>query len=576
MQNKRIAELFTEIAELLALGNENIFKIRAYERAAQVISGLPDPIEDIAASGKLRDIPGIGAGIADKITEYLSTGKIAHLEELKAKFPQGLLDIMTVQGMGPKKAKMLFDALKIDGIDALEKAAKEGRIRGIAGFGEKTEENILKGVALKKRSAGRILLNEALGIARYMISELKNNKNVRQISPAGSLRRFKETIGDIDILCSVSHGKEKEVVEYFTKLRGVRQVLASGDTKGSIITDEGIQVDLRVVDDSSFGAALQYFTGSKEHNVALRGFAKDKGLTINEYGVYRLSNKEKPVASRTEEDVYKSLGLSYIPPTLREDRGEIEAALKKKLPKIIELSDIKGDFHVHSKYSDGSNTIAEIAERAQGSGYKWIVITDHSQSLKVARGLSADLLHKKIEEIKQINKGSKDFRVLCGTEADILNDGSIDYPDEILKQLDWVIASIHTGFKQSEEQLTERITAALSNPYVRCIGHLTGRLLNARDAYAVNIEKVLEAAARHGKCLEINAYPERLDLYDIYCRKAKELGIKLAIGTDSHSIEQFHHMELGVAVAQRGWLEKKDILNTLTLKQLLMTVNRRP
>ncbi|MFH1368128.1 MAG: DNA polymerase/3'-5' exonuclease PolX [Elusimicrobiota bacterium] len=574
MKNKELSGLFTEIAELLSLGDENIFKIRAYERAAQVISALPDPIEDIAARGKLLEIPGIGAGIAEKINDYLSSGKIPYLDELKKIFPQGLLDIMSVQGMGPKKAKILFDKLNIDGIPSLEKAAKEGKIRGLPGFGEKTEENILKGIALRKSFGGRILLDEALNAARSVISELKRNKYIKRISPAGSLRRFKETIGDIDILCSVVSNTEKHVVGCFTKLKNVKRVLAAGDTKGSIITDEGIQVDLRVVEDESFGAALQYFTGSKEHNVALRGFARDKGLTINEYGVFKISDKKKAIASKTEEDVYKSLGLPYIPPALREDRGELEAALHKKLPKLIELKDIKGDFHVHSTYSDGSHTIAEIAERAREAGYEWIVITDHSQSLKVARGLSSDILHKKIKEIEHLNKKLKGFRVLCGTEVDIHSDGSLDYPDEILKQLDWVIASVHTGFKQSEEQITNRIISALRNPYVNCIGHLTGRLINEREGYAVNVEKVLEAAKETGKLLEINSYPQRLDLYDIYCRKAKEMGVRVAIGTDSHSVEQFPNMELGVAVAQRGWMEKKDVLNTLTLHDLFKYLNK--
>jgi DNA polymerase (family X) len=574
LKNKELSGLFTEIAELLELDNENIFKIRAYLRASQIIASLPDPVEELAAKGKLEEIPGIGKGIAEKINEFLADGKIIYLEELKKKFPQGLLDIMSVPGMGPKKARALFDKLKINGLGALEKAAGAGKIRALPGFGAKTEENILKGITQKKQYGGRILLNEALGISRELTAELKKNKDVIQASHAGSLRRYKETIGDIDLLCSVKPGAEETVIEYFTKLPAVTRVLAKGGTKASVVNDSGIQVDLRVVENESFGAALQYFTGSKEHNVALRGFARDKGLTINEYGVYKLSNKKKALAGKTEEDVYASLGLPYIEPTLREDRGEIDAALKGKLPKVVRLKDIKGDTHVHSKYSDGSDTIAELADRARAAGLEWIVVTDHSQSLKIARGLDLRTLRKKIGEIKKLNSKLSGFRIFCGTEADILGDGSIDYPDDVLEELDFVIASIHSGFKQSEEQITSRILSALENKHVDCIGHLTGRLLNEREPYAVNIEKVLEAARKHGKLLEINANPERLDLYDIYCRKAKEMGIKLVIGTDSHSAAQFAHMELGVAVAQRGWLEKQDVANTLAADEFLANLSK--
>jgi DNA polymerase (family 10) len=569
MKNKELSEILFEIAELLSLTDENVFKIRAYERASQVVAALPDPIEEIASSGKLEDIPGIGKGIAEKITEYLTAGKIKYLEELKKDIPQGVLEMMSVPGVGPKKAKTLFEKLKIDSIDALEKSAKAGKIRCIPGFGEKTEENILKGIAQKKSYGGRILLNEALAISREIITNLRKNKNIKQITHAGSLRRYKETIGDIDILCSAGRGKEAQAVKYFTGLKIAKRVLASGDTKGSIVTETGIQADLRVVEDESFGAALVYFTGSKAHNVKLRGFARDIGLTVNEYGVYSIKKKNKSLAGRSEKDVYASLGLDYIEPTLREDTGEIEAAFKKKLPKIIQRKDIKGDTHVHSKYSDGSDSIAEIAEKAKASGLEWVVVTDHSQSLKVARGLSVPILMQKMEDIRRVNRDMKNFRLLCGTEVDILSDGSIDYPDHILKQLDFVIASIHSGFKQTEEQITNRIIAALRNPHVDSIGHPTGRLLNKREPYAVNMEKVIAAAARAGKLLEINAYPERLDLTDVYCKKAKELGVKVSIGTDSHSVEHLEYMELGVAVAQRGWLEKKDVINTLTADELI-------
>jgi len=572
MKNKETAEALYQISELLTLKNENVFKIRAYERASEIVSALPEPIEDIDSQNALTDISGIGQGIAEKISEYLKTGTIPYLEDLKKCFPDGLFEIMKLQGMGPKKAKALFDKLKVKDLASLKKAAEDGKVRVIEGFGKKSEENILKSLALREKFAGRVLLNEAIAVSKEVIGNLSKLNYIKQISPAGSLRRFRETIGDIDILCTVHKGKEKEVVEYFTKLPFVSRVTASGPTKGSIITSSGIQVDLRVVNELQYGSALQYFTGSKEHNIAIRGLARDMGLTVNEYGVFKVGKENKPIASITEEDVYKSLKLDYIPPELRENRGEIEAAKNGKLPKLIELSQIKGDTHCHSKYSDGSDSLEDIVLKAQERGYEWIVSTDHSRSLKVARGLEIPVLKKKIKEIERINSKLSGFRLLCGTEVDILSDGSIDYPDDILKELDFVIASVHTGFTQNESQITSRVIKALENPYVHCIGHLTGRLLNSREPYAIDVDKVIAAAKQHNKFLELNAFPDRLDLNDVYCKKAKDIGVKIAIGTDSHSVEHLGYMELGVSTAKRGWLEKNDIINTLSydkLKKLL-------
>lgn len=575
MKNKEVASLLYEIAELLTLSDENVFKVRAYERASQSIESLPEAIEEIVRRDELKEIPGIGESIAEKIKEYLSTGKIGYLEELKKCFPEGLLEIMSIPGMGPKKAKLLFNKLKISTVEELAGAARKGKLRDIAGFGAKTEENILKGIVLKEKSKGRILLNEALLISDEIVSQLKTNKYIRQIVPAGSLRRAKETIGDIDILCSVEKGKEDTVIKQFTHLPQVKRILAEGETKITVLTDSDMQVDLRIIEPDIFGAALQYFTGSKEHNVALRTLARQKGYTISEYGIFKIGKKEKPIAAKTEEDIYKILKMSYIPPRMRENRGEIDTALKHRIPKLVELKDIKGDVHVHSKYSDGANSISQIGDRARELGYEWIIITDHSQSLKVARGLSVSTLKQKIEEIRWYNEKSRDLKILCGTEVDILGDGSIDYPQNILEELDFVLAAIHTGFKQSEEQMTNRIVKALQNPFVDCVAHPSGRLINKRDAYAVNLEKVLEAAKNNNKLLEIDAFPERLDLNDIYCKKAKEMGIKLGIGTDSHTIEHLKYMELGIYIAQRGWLEKKDVINTLSYDELTKYLSKR-
>ncbi|MHB9154766.1 MAG: DNA polymerase/3'-5' exonuclease PolX, partial [Endomicrobiales bacterium] len=491
MKNKELAKIFLEISELLSLKNESLFRIKAYERASQAIESLPEPIEEVVEKGGLRKIRGIGTSIADKIKEYLEKGKVSYLEELRRDFPRGLLDIMTVPGMGPRKAQHLYNELHVTNISELEKAARQGKIRELRGFGKKTEENILKGIALKVRSKGRILLLEAMLISREIISALRASKSIRQISPAGSLRRYRETVGDVDILCTVDKGRETQVIEQFTQLPLVRRVLAAGSTKATVITTSDVQVDVRVLDQSSYGAGLLYFTGSKEHNIVLRGMAREKGLTISEYGVFRIGKKERPIAGKTEEEVYAMLGLPYIPAPLRENRGEIEAAREGTLPKLVQRKDIRGDIHVHSRYSDGSNTLEEMAQKARSMGYEWIVSTDHSQSLKIAHGLSVATLKEKLAEIRRFNRKSKDLQILCGVELDIMPDGSLDYPETILKELDFVLASVHSAFKQPEKQITSRIVRALQNPLVTCIGHPTGRLLNKREPYAVNVEKVL-------------------------------------------------------------------------------------
>ena len=555
MKNREISGILTEIAELLSLKGENVFKIRAYEKAALNISTLTEDIEKIISNNE--KISGVGEGIHEKIKEYLETGSIKYLDELKKDFPEGLLEIMTIQGLGPKKAKLLYEKLGVKSVKELKKAAQEGKIRDIETFGEKTEENILKGITFHEQGTGRMLISTAFSTAENIISELKR-EGVIIISEAGSLRRRKETIRDIDILCATKN--PQKIIEKFCSLGS--QVLAKGGTKSSILTDDKIQVDLRIVAEDEYGAALQYFTGSKQHNVAMRGFAKDKNFKISEYGIFE-TNTGKKIGGKTEEEIYEKLGMVVIPPELREDTGEIQAALKNALPALVEQNDIKGDTHIHTKYSDGNMDITEIAGIAQKMGYQWAGICDHSQSLKVAGGTSLENLKKKTAEIREFNEKSNGIKLLCGSEVDILSDGTLDYPDEILKELDIVIAAIHTGFKQDEKTITGRIIKAIKNRYVHIIAHPTGRLLNWREPYNVNIEEIIDAAAENGVALEINAYPKRLDLPDIWCKKAKEKGVMLAIGSDSHFSEQLEFMKFGVFVARRGWLEKKNLLNCL-------------
>jgi len=591
MKNREVVKLLQELGQLLKLKGENPFKVRSYEKAAQNIASLTEPIEEFVSQDKLETIPGVGEGIAKKIKEYLETGRLKYFDDLKKDFPEGLLEILAVPGVGPKTAKTLYGELKIKSLVQLEKAAKQHRLSELHRLGEKTEENILRGIQLLRKGGERILLSSALFLARPIMEDLKKCPGVKDLALAGSIRRKKETIKDIDILCTAQ--KSDVVMSKFVSLPQVKEILAQGETKSSVILDEDIQVDLRVIKPESYGAALMYFTGSKDHNIALRELARKKGYKINEYGLFKLGKnlagvssrgkggasaravRETRVAGRTEGEVYEKLGLQYIPPEIREGSGEIEMASRNKIPRLIEESDVRGDLHVHSRYSDGAAKLSEIAEKAKDMRLEWVGICDHSQSLKVAGGLDPDIVYEKIEETKKFNQKSKDFRVLCGMEVDILSDGSLDYDDELLSQLDLVIAAIHTGFKQSEEQLTGRIISAMENRYVHMIAHPQGRLLGKREPYSLNMEKVLRTAQKTQTFLEINAYPERLDLYDIHCRKAKELGILMGIGTDAHTLNQIENLYLGVAVARRGWLERRDLLNTLSYNELIKTLGRK-
>ncbi|RLF50682.1 MAG: DNA polymerase/3'-5' exonuclease PolX [Thermoplasmata archaeon] len=564
MRNKEIAEIFYQIADLLEIKGELEFKVRAYRRAAQRIETLEEDIEELCRKGKLRSIPGIGESIASKIKELIETGRLEYLEKLKREVPEDLIRLMDIPGVGPKKALILYKKLGITTVEQLRDACKKGRLRHLEGFGELTERNILRGIEMLERSKDRFLINVAYENGYRLVEYLKKNKDVLSISIAGSLRRMKETIGDIDIL--VSSLNPDSIMEDFVRYPDVKIVLAKGSKKSSVILRDGIQVDVRVVKPESFGAALQYFTGSKEHNIQIRNIAMKMGLKINEYGVFR-KDTEEYIAGRTEEEVYKAIGLDYIEPELRENRGEIELAQQGKLPKIVKYEEVKGDFHIHSTWSDGTASIEEIARKAQELGYEFVGIADHSASLKVAHGLSEEDLLKKIQEIRKLQERF-DVRIFAGTECDIKPDGSLDYSDKILKELDFAYAAIHTKFKMDRKEMTERIIKAMENEYINILAHPTARMIGKREPIDIDLEKIFEVARETNTFMEINAFPDRLDLNDVHAKMAKEMGVKMAIGTDSHALDHMRFLRFGTAMARRGWLEKKDILNTYDLREI--------
>ncbi len=566
MRNVEIANLFNEIADFLEIKDENPFRIRAYRRAAQAVEGLAEDIGAIAERGGLLEVPGIGKDLAAKIQEYLATGEIEYLEGLRKEIPAGVIELMGIHGVGPKTAKLLYEHKGVDSVDKLEEMAKAGVLAGLPGIKAKTVENILKGIVIWRSGRERMPLGTALILAEAIQERLRALTEVDQIEAAGSLRRMKETVKDIDIL--VTSKKPARVMEVFVGLPNVAEVLAHGETKSSVRLRKNIQVDLRVVEPDCFGAALQYFTGSKQHNIRVRELAQRKGLKVSEYGVFNEKTNRR-VAGEAEAEVYQAVGLPFIPPELREDGGEIEAALEGRLPTLVSLPDIRGDLQMHTTWSDGGHSLAELAEGVRAKGYQYMAVTDHSKSATVAGGMKDEQVIQMIAEVRALNKKIKGFRILAGCEVDIRGDGSLDFPDEILRQLDLVLVSVHSRFKMTREEMTARIVRALQHPLVHLLGHPTGRLIGERGAYEVDMEAVLTAARTAGVAVEINASPSRLDLNDLHARRAKELGIPVAINTDAHTIGQLDYMRFGVSVARRAWLTPGDVVNTWPEKQLV-------
>ena len=564
MQNRAIAAMFNDIADMLEIKEDSPFRITAYRRAARALEGLTEDVAAVAARGALTSIPGVGKGTAEKIQEFLQTGRCTYYEELRASLPEGITTLMSVPEVGPKTAMLLNTTLGISTVEQLERACKDGLVRKLPRMGAKTEEKILKGLALIRRTEERQPIGRVLPLAQEMLDALRALKEVKALAVAGSLRRMKESIGDIDVVATSS--KPERVMETFTTLPRVKQVLAKGPTRSSVILDSGIQADVRVVEPASFGAALQYFTGSKDHNVKVRERAVRAGLKINEYGVFRVKDDTR-LAGRTEEEVYQAIGLPWIPPEVREDQGEIELAERGQLPALVSLQDIRGDLQMHTRWSDGSDNVERMAQAAKALGYEYIAITDHSQSLKFVGGVPVDELRANAKACKKVSD-KVGIAVFIGTECDILPDGRLDYPDEVLAELDVVVCSVHSRFRMGRDEMTARIIKAMEHPQVDIIGHPTGRLLGQREAYEVDMERLAEAAKKTHTALEINASPQRLDLSDAHARLARERGVMLVISTDAHSRYELAHMEYGIGVARRAWVEPEDVLNTRSLKQL--------
>ena len=572
MTNAEIAAVFEQIADLLEFQGANPFRVRAYRNGARAIHDLSQSAAELIGSEGhgLTEIPGIGKDLAEKVATLLTTGTLPLREELLQQVPASILAILRIPGLGPKRAAMLHRELGVSTLDELRAACESHRVRELKGFGEKTEATILKGLDIAAQADLRTYWAEADQNARSLGEHLRACPAVKQLEFAGSYRRGKDTVGDLDIL--VTAEESAAVMDRFAAYPSVTEVLARGDTKMSIRLQGRLQVDLRVVAEESFGAALQYFTGSKAHNVILRGMAKSRGLKINEYGVFR---GDKLVAGRTEEDVYAAVGLPWIAPELREARSEFDWAAAGRLPTLVELADLRGDLHLHTTWSDGLATLEEMAEAGRKRGYKFMAVTDHSKRATIANGLSADRLLSQWAEIDALNKKLKGFTVLKGVEVDILEAGGLDFPDDVLAQADWVVASVHFGQNQSRERITARIVGALANPHVSAIAHPTGRLINKRNAYEVDLDAMLKAARDHGKFIELNAHPMRLDLDDVACAAAKNYGVPVVISTDAHNINGLEAMRYGVQQARRGGLEKSDVANTRTWPQMKKLLGRK-
>jgi DNA polymerase (family X) len=582
MDNKTIARILRETAQLLEIDGAIIGRYRSYEKAAELIAGMPESIEQLAKDpDKLQELPGIGERMAEHIEEIIQKGDYSLRQKLLKKFPITLLEILDLQSLGPKKVAFLWSNFKAATVADVEKLARDGKLRDLPGFGEKSEQNILKAVETHKRSTGRFRIDVAEASAAAIIEHIeKYGKGVASVTPAGSLRRGKETVGDLDLLLTLAdgHTSQKQIdalAEHILKYPRIDQVLAHGENKVSFTLDSGLQVDVRLLEKESFGAALLYFTGSREHNVTLRGRANDMGYTLNEYALATLK-AERRVAGRTEEEIYGKLKLDFIPPEIRENSGEIEAAENHRLPNLLRREDVKGDLQMHTTASDGKNSIEEMAEAARKLGHEYIAITDHSKSVTIANGLDEKRMTAHIKQLHAANAKGLGIRVFAGSEVDILKDGELDYSDELLAQLEVVVCSIHSYMNLDRSAMTDRMLAAIENPYTQIIGHPTGRLLLRRDPFDYDMEKILDAAAKHGVAMECNSYPDRQDLTDIYLRMCKERGVKVVISTDAHNVIHLPFIRHGVTMARRGWLEKTNVINSLPADQFLAALRPKP
>lgn len=576
MDNREIAASFDKMADLLEFRGANPFRVRAYRNGSRRLQDLPDSIESLVNDGTdLTTLDGIGKDLAEKIATLVTTGKLPQLEELLAQVPEGVLALLRVPGLGPKKAAVIHQELGIADLSALEAACKSEEVRRLKGFGAKTEATILAGIDLAQRATERVKWATADAIVQKLLDHMRRCDALRQIEPAGSYRRGRETVGDLDLLVDADTQNATQVMDHFGQFPGIADTIARGDTKMSIRLDSDLQVDLRVVPTESFGAALQYFTGSKEHNVALRGRAKERGMKVNEWGVFRVADgNEEYLAGASEAEVYDTLELPCYPPELRENRGEFEYTSNDALPDLVELKDLVADLHMHTTATDGKHTIREMVAAARDKGLSYIAITDHSKRVTMAHGLDAERALAQWKEIDVVNEELDDFEVLKGIECDILEKGGMDLPDDVLAQADWVIASVHYGQNQPREQITDRIIGALENPWVSVVAHPTGRLINRRDRYEVDLEAVMQAAKQNGKLLELNANPARLDLDDVHCARAKQLGIPIAINSDAHHVDGIDVLKYGILQARRAGLTKADVANTRSWNELKNLVSR--
>jgi DNA polymerase (family X) len=570
VRNFEIARLFYEMANLLEVRGESVFRIRAYQRGAQTLETLSEDVVDLAARGTLLTLPNIGKDLAAKIQEYLATGRIARLDSLREGLAPTFLSLLEIRGLGPKTARALFEQLGIESIEQLEEACRTKRIVGVAGVRERTCENILKGIAEWRAGRTRVLLPVARAVARQVAEALRAHGGVERLEIAGSLRRMRESVKDVDIL--VTSTEPARVIETLVTLPSVVEVTGRGDTKASVRQQDGLAIDLRVVEPAAFGAALQYFTGSRDHNVRLRQLAIQRGLKLSEYGVFDEATGAR-VAGATEEEVYAAVGLPWIAPELREDTGELEAAREGRLPRLVEPRDLRGDLHDHTDWSDGHHPLEKLVEAAEARGYEYIIVSDHSRSLTIAGGLSVEELRAQRVKIDELQARHR-IRILAGSECDILEDGRLDFPDEVLAELDVVLGAVHSRFKQSRAEMTARIVRALGHPHLDILAHPTGRKIGSREPYDVDMEAVFAAAKAHGKAIEINASPERLDMSDVHARRAAELGIPVPISTDTHYLSELDWTELGCAVARRAWIGPGQVLNTRSLEELLAWTRR--